>query len=119
MRFLNASVLPSQFLNRNLFWGIPFGNLLRFRTPRFRTQTQTESKRKRLGMLHFRTLIRVMDSFLSSGSKILYLQLDIPCEQNECLSVCNLSSPLSLSFSPNRSHRFSVSVFLACAVFAT
>ena len=28
MRFLNASVLPRQALNRNLSWGFPLGNLL-------------------------------------------------------------------------------------------
>ena len=53
MRFLNASVLERKSLNRSLSWGFPLGNLLPktrvLKTPRFRTQTQTEHKRK-----HFR-----------------------------------------------------------------
>ena len=46
MRFLNASVLPRKALNRNLSWGFPLDNLLP-KTPRFRTETQTERQRKR------------------------------------------------------------------------
>ena len=51
MRLLNASVLLRKALNRNLSWGFPLGNLLPktrvLKHRGFRTQTQTERKRKR------------------------------------------------------------------------
>ena len=51
MRFLNASVSLRKALNRNLSWAFPLGNLLPktrvWKHRVFRTQTQTERKRKR------------------------------------------------------------------------
>ena len=60
MRFLNASVLESRALNRNLSWGFPLGNLL----PKTRVLKHRVLERKRrpnanasvLGTQRFRTL---------------------------------------------------------------
>ena len=55
MRFLNASVLPHKYLNRNLSWGFPLGNLLP-KTRVLECKREPNANACVLGTLHFRTL---------------------------------------------------------------